>query len=335
MSNAPFIDWVTVRQSHKVEKPLPLLFKGVHSYHTAEGLCVSERLRAQSLRGSWETSILVQCDGSGFLVSGNVGRFGRPDNVFNLDWSGTKAALQRICDAVSVPRFSGPETVWRTEEHGQQQGGAVVSRLDITRNFATGSNAQSIAFLRHCSGLNVSRAKRGIAGDESVWWSNSRRMLKVYRKGPELLAHGMPRNHPLVEWCFDNGIVRFEVSMKRRLLNDLGMSDIDSISESKLRRCFHDETEFLTKFDSSDDPDLLVSIPARSRAYAAAWLAGQDLSEFCSRATLSRHARVLKEYGINILTPRNVAQFPTKVRVIELEPVAPPAWYEWHKEDAA
>lgn len=337
MSDAPFIDWITVRQSFTRRQPLPLLFRGIHSYHTADGVCVSERFLAQRVSGSWDTSITVQCDGAGVLVSGNVGRFGRPDNVFNRSWWGTLQALDRISNALSLPRFCVARHDPSDIDTGQVTSGAIVSTLDVTRNFSCGSDAQAIAFIRYCSGLNVSRCKRGLAGDESVWWVNSRRMIKVYRKWVEMVAHGSDPNDPLVTWCRNIGLVRVEVSMKRRLLNDLGLFDLGEISDEKLAEVYAEETAFLSKFDSSEDPDILAAIPPRSRAYAAAWLAGQDLSQFCSRATLYRHGRVLAEYGLDIFSPRNVSNFPTKIRVIELKPVAVPDWYQWHdeKKDAA
>ena len=125
--------------------------------------------------------------------------------------------------------------------------------------------------------------------------------------------------------------------MKRRLLNDLGLTDFNSITDEKLAEVYRDETAFLYKFDSSDDPDILAAIPARSRAYAAAWLAGQDVRSLCSTATLYRHGRVLAEYGLDIFSPRNIKNFPTRVRVIDLKPIAAPEWYDWHepKKDAA
>lgn len=162
------------------------------------------------------------------------------------------------------------------------------------------------------------------------------RMVKVYNKAAEMVARGgFAPTHPLVVWCRDNGIVRIEVELKRRLLDELNMTKLQSIDDEKLESVYQDQTAFLSKFDSSDEPDILASIPARSRAYAAAWLAGQDLHQFVSRATLFRHARVLRDHGLNILQQRNIERFPTKVRVIELEHVQAPDWYEWTKLEAA
>ena len=79
--------------------------------------------------------------------------------------------------------------------------------------------------------------------------------------------------------------------------------------------------------DRSDEPDILASIPARYRMTAAAWLAGQSVCSMLTNGTLYRHARVLRDYGIDILQPRNVEAFPVKVRVVELEALPMPDWY--------
>jgi len=331
----PFIDWLTIRQTHYREQPLPFFFKGVRSYTDASGVCLFEKACAQSFRGSWDSNINIQCDGSVVLVSGNVGRFGRPDNVFNYRWGETLEALDRICDAVPIPRFGAFDISECGQDQGQGRSHAIVSRIDLTKNFRTGSDAQARAFIRHLSTISLSRCKRGIAGDESVWWVNTRRMVKAYNKADDLLRLGHDRCSPLVGWCRDNGIVRIEVELKNRLLSDLKMQRMENITDEKLAAIYDEETSFLSRFDSSDEPDVLANIPARSRAYAAAWLGGQDLRQFVSRATLYRHAKVLAEYGLHIIEPRNISTFPTKVRVIELEAVEAPDWYEWNKKEAA
>lgn len=336
MKNAPFVDWITIRQSHYGQKPLPLFLNGVRSLHSRDGICRFEKPVPESLRGSWDSSLAIQSDGACFLLSGNVGRFGRPDNVFNFQWRDTQKALERICDALAVPRFSTREHARLSGDPGQGVSGSIVSRLDITKNFRTGSDAQARAFIRHAQTLAISRTKRGVSGDESVWWVNTMRMVKVYNKAAELVArHGFDTDDPLVRWCRDNGIVRVECELKRRLLDDKKMTSIEQITDEKLEEIFQEQTAFLNRFDSSDEPDILAAIPSRSRAYAAAWLAGQDLHQFVSRATLFRHARVLRSHGLDILQQRNIQKFPMKVRVIELEHVEAPSWYEWHKKEAA
>lgn len=150
-------------------------------------------------------------------------------------------------------------------------------------------------------------------------------MLKAYRKGAEMKKRG--GDPELIQYAEDKGIVRVEVELKKRELSELGLSHLGAISDDKLRAIFNEYVEPFRRVDSSEEPDILSSIPARSRAYAAAWLAGQDVRILCSQATLYRHARVLREYGLDILEARNIERFPVKVRVIDLEPLRAPDWY--------
>ncbi len=140
--------------------------------------------------------------------------------------------------------------------------------------------------------------------------------------------HGKSPDEFLVDWCNRHGVVRVEVELKRRLLAELGLVNFADISDERLAAIYTEQTSILRRVDRSDEPDILAAIPSRSRAYAAAWLAGQDMQLLASRATLFRHARCLREYGIDILTPRNVETFPIRVRVVDLVPAAVPDWYQ-------
>jgi hypothetical protein len=125
----------------------------------------------------------------------------------------------------------------------------------------------------------------------------------------------------------DNGVVRIELELKRRELQEMGLNFVGDVTQEKLEAAYHLHTEPFRRVDSSDEPDIIANIPARSRAYAAAWLAGQDVRILCSQATLYRHARVLREFGLDILETRNIERFPVKVRVIDLVPLSVPDWY--------
>ena len=92
-------------------------------------------------------------------------------------------------------------------EVAQPGRGAVVSRLDITRNYSTGSESSARAFIRWLGARSISRMKRGQAGDESVWWANTRHMLKAYIKHLEMIKHGADSNDDLVSWLKDQGVV--------------------------------------------------------------------------------------------------------------------------------
>jgi len=169
--------------------------------------------------------------------------------------------------------------------------------------------------------------KKGRAGDESVWWSNTRHMLKAYIKHLEMLHHGAEKDEFAVNWCKEQGVLRMEIELKKRLLSELELNDIGNITDDKLVALFEEQTGVFRSVDRTDEPDILDALPSRYRMTAAAWLAGQDVSCLMSRATMFRHAAVLRDYGIDIMHARNIEKFPVKVRVIDLQPLVVPEWY--------
>lgn len=325
-----FVDWITASQHHS-EGGLPVIQQGLHAWYDAGGNCRVERISPAAVTGSYDTSLRVSCDGARVFLSGNVGRFGREDNLFNFGWDDTAGVCNGVLARCGLPPF-GPS---RVLPDGSHKAGARIHRLDVTANFSAGSDPQARAVIQWLAARSVSRAKRGFAGDESVWWSNTRKMFKAYLKAWELIRHGLSRECRAVSWALAQGIVRVEVELKRRLLGELELDRWERVTQSRLRAVFEDETGVLRAVDRSDEPDILAALPARYRMTAAAWLAGQNVKACMPNGTLYRHAKVLREYGLDILEPRNVHAFPVKVRVVELEPVEVPDWYRLDREDAA
>lgn len=330
MTNEIFIDWISISQLHEVDELLPIYCGGIIVNYDSLGRARHERVCAASFPGSHETSLRIKSDGKHVSLSGNVGRFSRKDNLFNLGWTETLAKANRIMLDKGLPPFSSGE-IFNSFNQADSRG-ARVSRLDITCNFATGSESQARALIRWLSSRSVSRMKKGRAGDESVWWVNTRHMLKAYIKHIEMLKHGCTEDDPVYLWCKEQGVVRVEIELKKRLLHDEGLNKLENITDEKLIAIFESETEIFRRVDRSDEPDIIDAIPAKSRIYASAWLAGQDLSNLASERTLYRHAKVLREYGIDIMEPRNVEQFPVKVQIIDLKPLSMPDWYSLEDE---
>lgn len=324
-----FVDWITITQHHP-GAVLPILTGGLTVHYSADGVPVFERNQSTRISGSHDTSVRVGCDGFRVSLSGNPGRLSRKDNVFNHGLAGTIEACNRILVELGLPPFSdrGPDRPAGAAREVSCPGrGAVISRLDVTRNYSTGSEGSARAFIRWLGGRSLARMKKGQAGDESVWWANTRHMLKAYIKHLEMLKHGAGNDDELVKWLKDQGVVRVELELKKRLLSELGLNDLANLTDEKLLEIYEAQIEPFKRADRSGDDDILEALPRKSRVYAAAWLAGQDMQEMASRATLFRHAKALRECGIDILQPRNIERFPVKVRFIELQPLARPDWY--------
>ncbi|MDP2031453.1 MAG: phage/plasmid replication protein [Thiobacillus sp.] len=327
-----FIDWITITQHHS-GPVLPIFTGGITVHYSAEGVPVFERNQSTRFQGSFDTSVRIGCDGFRVSLSGNPGRLSRPDNVFNHGLEGTIEACNRVLVELGLPPFTSSGAMrpsGAAREVSQPGRGAVISRLDVTRNYSTGSESAARAFIRWLGGRSISRMKRGQAGDESVWWANTRHMLKAYIKHLEMIKHGTDKKDELVLWLKDQGVVRVEIELKKRLLSELGLNDLANVTDAKLADLYETQIEPFKRADRSCDHDIIEHVPQRSKAIAAAWLAGNDVRDLVGKSQLYVHAKRLKECGLDILNPRfsgSVEKFPVQVRFIELQPLAVPDWY--------
>lgn len=133
-----FIDWITISQIH-AGASLPIIAGGAIVFYDGFGVPRFEKARAARFGGSYETSLQIKCDGSFVSLSGNVGRYSRRDNLFNHGWRETVEKCNRIMLDKELPSFT-PAGLSRdlVEERG-----ARLSRLDITANFACGTESQA------------------------------------------------------------------------------------------------------------------------------------------------------------------------------------------------
>lgn len=323
-----FIDWITISQTHVEE--LPIIADGFLVGFDAAGNETFARASAARVRGSFETSISVKSDGHRVVLSGNPGRFARQDNLFSHDLDRTIERCNRILALVGLPAFTAGEPVPQSEAWT----GARVHRLDLTCNYATGDMSKARAFIRWLQGQSRKRISKGLAGDESVWWANSREMLKAYIKALEMERRGLGADDERIIWARENGVVRVELELRRRLLAELGMQWLGGLTMGNITRIYQERTDVIRRADASGDIDILEHVPMRSRAIAAAWLEGHDIRALCSRATFFRHLKVLRECGLDISQSRDVTRLPVRVTEIELKPLEAPSWY-WEKYGAA
>lgn len=326
-----FIDWITASQYHP-QGGLPIISGGVIAGFDAQGTPRFERNQSKPHIGSFETSLRVASDGYRVSISGNVGRFSRQDNLFGYGFEETMERANRILLYYGLPAFTAQTNKLLDNEKGS---GCYISRLDFTVNYETGSESNARSVVRWLSSRAVSRVKRGNVGDSSYWFANTRRMFKAYIKHLEMAAHGTPKEDSVYQYALQRGILRLELEIKKRLLSEMNMNRIENITDEKLIQLFEEETAFCRKIDRSTDLDIIENIPQRSKIYAQAWLSGNDLIDTVPKTTLYRHAKILSEYGLDILHPRNIQKLEPKVRFIDLVPCFVPDWYvELHKDAA-
>lgn len=339
-----FIDWLSIWQVHPVHAPLN---RGSVCTFDGGGSLVFERIRSSSVKGSHATSINFKSDGRTVVACGNFGRFNRADNLFNFDPSTTLSRANHLAAFLGLPFFSvayKPDISERSASVCLDQsalgiaggGGSEVnlSRVDITRNYECGSVTVARSVIRAISAKNICRVKKGVAGDASVWWSNTRYMLKVYVKSLEMESHGTNSGRAY-DFAKERGIIRVELELKRRELHSLGWNIFSKFLQAwdsfLVQRLFNEYATGLIEMTAINDNEQFInSLPQRLRVLAQAHLAGCDVRDTLSRSAFYRYRRALLDYGLDLSDDRP-ARLNIKIRQVEITPVVVPDWY-WEEQ---
>jgi hypothetical protein len=333
-NSAPFfVDWLTVTQVYP-GAGLPAVDSGCVMGCDTDGALSWKTVKARKHEGSWETSLMVKCDGERVTVSGNAGRFGRQDNLFGY---GLGECLRRLADVLAhygLPPFTAGNRIEVSKQRGADVAyawtGARISRIDLTSNYETGSAAAAHSLLQYLGAQHAGRQTGRVlgAGETVDWGAGSKRQYwKAYIKHLEMKRHECARPE-LVEHCAERGIVRFEGTIRSNTLTDIGAAFLGDYERGfamgELIKLFDQHTEVLKR--STRTTDDLDDLPRHLRATARDYLAGMDLARVMKTATLYRHRSALLPYGLDIFV-RNVTPFAPRVQVINVQPAAVPAWY--------
>jgi hypothetical protein len=312
---------------------------------------VGERMGTAWIRGSHDSKMQLRSDGTTLSIKGNPGRWCRGDNLFNLDLDATVAMANEIVRGQGFPNDSfcrGNLDMWTVSQIAAMDlasgevpenpwTGARVWSIHLTQNYATGSADNAKAVIEWLNTQSVARVKKSRLGLSTIIWGSIRYcQTEVYVKADEMLAHcrtpeekARMRDSEAYNYALSNGIIRLEVKcakdfLKHRKLTYLGNWDMGTVTA-----LFAEKAEILGRceMDTENDDELLAALPRAARVHAAAWLMGVDVSKLMSRATFFRHAKALREYGIDISEPRNVSVIRPKRREITISPLAVPEWY--------
>lgn len=348
-----FCDWLTIYQDHEEELPIlndghvvrfePDAFRKCIDDETGEIRPMFDALKAEYTvcrriehEGSYETKISIRCDGHRVELSGNVGRFGRPDNLFGLRVLETVARANEILASLGLPAFTCVEKVCafaRIDSFAKGRN-AVITRVDLTANFATGSREAAFRCLHWMSGQGTARnsGKNPRNYGNGITWNegSKRHYEKLYFKADELGPHV---SDEVRDYCNQNGILRYEVSLKSRELADRGLQSMVGWSRvskegTRMENVIYGKfAEVLTRNQVSVTE--CQKIPGKLGFIAKSYLNGENPYEAADQAerTRRRWRSQLMEYGIDIAQPIDVTRMQTRIRVIDLQPVAAPSWY--------
>ena len=299
---------------------------------------VSRRMEHE---GSYDTRLSVRCDGTRVELSGNVGRFGRPDNLFGVPVLETIERANQVLLALGLPPFTDVERVFphARDDAYHVSHNAVITRVDLTANFAAGDRDSAFRVLHWIGGQ--AWARKGIRDDHKgpkgygngVTWNegSKRHYEKLYFKADELGKHVSPE---VREYCERYGILRYEVSLKSRELADRNLQSMvgwSKVNEEGMRMenvIYGRFAEVLTRNQVTVTE--IQDIPGKLGLIARSYLNGENPYQTlqAGRSTLRRWRKQLLPYGLDISQPCDVMRFTTRIRVIDLVPMAAPSWYE-------
>lgn len=352
-----FCDWLTIYQDH-MQGGLPVLNDGYVVRFEADSFAKSIDPETGEIRavfdaskaeytvsrrmeheGSYDTRLSVRCDGHRVELSGNVGRFGRPDNLFGLPVLETIERANQVMVALGLPAFTDVE---RNFEHARDEGyhvshNAVITRVDLTANFAAGDRESAFRVLHWMGGqaqVGIRRDQNGPKGyGNGVTWNegSKRHYEKLYFKADELGKHVSPE---VREYCERYGILRYEVSLKSRELADRNLQSMvgwSKVNEEGMRMenvVYGRFAEVLTRNQVTVTE--IQDIPGKLGLIARSYLNGENPYQTlqAGRSTLRRWRKQLLPYGLDISQPCDVLRFTTRIRVIDLVPMSAPSWYE-------
>ena len=312
---------------------------------------VGEFMGTAWIMGSHGSKMQIRSDGTTLSIKGNPGRWGRADNLFNVGFDETIAKANEIVHGQGftansfAPGLAQPWTVSQVNAMDLASGevpedpwsGARVWSIHLTQNYRTGSPENAKAVIEWLNTQSVARVRKSRLGLSTIIWGSIRYcQTEIYVKADEMLAHcktpedkAAMRKNPAYIYALDNGIIRLEVKCAKDFLKHRKLTYLGNWNMGTVTALFKEKSEILERCElgGESDEDLIASLPAATRVHAAAWLAGVDVTQLMSRATFYRHAKALREYGIDISEPRNVTVIRPKMREISVSALELPDWY--------
>lgn len=289
--------------------------------------------------GSYDTKIRFLCDGTRIVFEGNIGRYGRPDNVFGYSVLECIQKASDFLETFCLPRFTQLErNVVSARTNGFIATGAVITRVDLTKNYAAGSHERAARVAHYMGGQAFaapSSSGKGLPKTyaNGVSWNEGSKFwyMKLYLKGMELGAHVVTE---IKDWCVNSGILRHEISLKSRYLKQYGLQDLRAWTFGWKAEDETMENIIYGKFSGVLDRNTVQTnpfegIPTKLRRIALDWRDGSDIwaDSFYSIRSKQMWRKALLPYGIDIKVPCNVTRLATRVEVIQLQSAVMPADY--------
>jgi hypothetical protein len=331
-----FCDWLSIYQEHLAK--LPIINDGAVFGVDENGQVQWTTLAKAKIEGSYDTTVWLKCDGSRVTLEGNIGRFRRPDNVFGYSVIQCIQIANTLLAKYQLPPFTEP----RFDSYaGLLRDGAVITRVDLTCNYETGSLKNARKIIAYLGGQDSGRrAHAHTYGEGGVTWNEGSQYwyAKVYLKS---LSLGNLATDQIKQYTTDTGLLRHEISLKSRYLKQNNLQFINQWHTDKYGKevtdmenvIYNRFTDILNRGQACETP--LEAIPKNLGNLALAWRAGKDIwnDESYGKSTRRRYRKQLLAYGIDIKQPSNITTLNMRVNVLEMTQASVPSWY-WNQKVA-
>lgn len=332
-----FCDWLSIYQVHL--QAVELVNDGRVFSVDQDGVVKWDIASKLVHRGSHDTSIRIRSDGHRVTFDGNIGRFNRPDNLFGYSVSECIQLANKLLAEFGLPPFTDtpPMLAVSVTNNGDVRAiatGAVITRVDLTRNWAAGSPASCEQFIRHLQGFKSGRQEPRAYKTTGVSWGEGSQYwyAKVYDKAGEYFrgcGKKSKRFDPqLYGFMYDNGVARHEISLKSRYLKQNDLWRPSQWKGDAMERVY---ALFTDVVHGGGNVDEFLEIEGRAGELAVAWRDGADLKKRLSQNTYYRYRRQLLKFNIDIAVPANVQRLRTRVEVVVVAPLVVPDWYSLPK----
>lgn len=145
----------------------------------------------------------------------------------------------------------------------------------------------------------------------------------------------------LLEYCQINNVIRFELELKSKKINELGLNKLGRWTRDvmlKLVDQYTPHTKQTTQYNKKVDLySQLIALgikDAHAKSYSKLgqmWLDGHDLhfqrNITVSKSSYYRTRTALLKLGFDIASPLNVVNFPAQVCTVQMSKLERPGWY--------
>jgi hypothetical protein len=324
-----FVDYLSMYQVHPGVK-LPLVNKGCVWSVNEDGEIEWTTHKNLTLEGSFGTKLMLRCDGSTVQVSGNIGRFRRPDNLFGYSYEQCVRKWNEILNDFCLPPFTPGEMTSFYGAGSWSFTGAINTRIDVTKNYCFFNRDDLAAYMTWLGSQQRGRLKVSVHADGGTvdWGQGSKYVYeKFYDKFLEMMHHAKRKATPqdVLQYVKEVGVGRHELTLKSRFLTQNGLRFLGETNMSKIVEIYRHRSSLVLEnklpFNEYND------IPMPYRATAKDWRDGLDLSTSMSTAKYYRHRNELRKYGIDIAVPCDVRSLPIKIKEINVAALVAPDWY--------